>query len=217
MSDKLPALRHRCRHGGRKKLRHTYKCSRFHIRYLLSKHMAFYISPSWGESHVLMSLWKMTVYYGVCPFSVNGNDILILASLQSRVSDTKSVHDRTSWEYLVGLGDMGFYTLCHPSRTTFISFVGLHFLPKLRTGMDSLTLTSSSSRIVRQFNRPTKGPSNLKFLEQNIQADSKYRKGQKDLLRHYSPDFNSYVLTKIFWALTMFWRYRILDTSGASH
>ena len=62
MSDKLPALRHRCRHGGRKKLRHTYKCSRFHIRYLLSKHMAFYISPSWGESHVLMSLWKMTHY-----------------------------------------------------------------------------------------------------------------------------------------------------------
>jgi len=55
--------------------------------------MAFYTYPHLEvESHVLMSLWKMTLYYGVCPFSVNGNDTLILASLQSRVSDTKSMY-----------------------------------------------------------------------------------------------------------------------------
>ncbi len=43
------------------------------------------------ENNLLMPLQKMTLYYSVCPFSVNGNDTLILTSLQSLVSDTKSM------------------------------------------------------------------------------------------------------------------------------
>ena len=62
-------------------------------------HAKFFLSSKWHftlyylkvENHVLMPLQKMTHNYSVCPFSVNGNDTLILASLQSLVSDTKSM------------------------------------------------------------------------------------------------------------------------------
>ena len=46
--------------------------------------MAFHIILPWSfKKPCTMWLQKMTLYYSVCPFSVNGNDTLILASLQS--------------------------------------------------------------------------------------------------------------------------------------